>query len=81
MAAEVDPRFAKIFPKKSDYQHYKTYELLDYAYIGACHDVKFKISGKQLEYLAPLGMKVLELTKEVCSEEIHSLESEIKSNQ
>ena len=74
MAAKIDKRLRTVFPKKSDY-NYKHFEMLDYAYIGSRYDVKFKVSKKELEYIAPLVKRLLDITEEICLKEINSLES------
>ena len=74
MAAKIDPRLRAVFPKESD-DNYKHFEMLDYAYIGSCYDPKFKVSKKELEYIAPLVKKLLEITEEICLKEINSLEN------
>ena len=45
--------------------------LLDYAYIGARYDPKYRISKEDLEILAVSVKKLLELTERVCKQKIN----------
>ena len=53
---------AGILPRETDEQK-KLFALLDYAYIGARYDRSYKITKKQLEYLAQQVKKLQRLTK------------------
>ncbi len=71
MAEKAHPSIIGIFPKKTDEERDR-FQLLDYAYIGARYDTKFKISQSELETLANSVKKLLELTEKVCKEKIQS---------
>jgi hypothetical protein len=47
--------------------------LLDYAYIGARYDPKYRISKDDLEVLANSAEKLLELTETVCVKRINAI--------
>jgi len=76
MAAEHCPDLIgifprEIFPRETDEQN-KLFLLLDYAYIGARYDPNYKITKKQLEYLASRVKKLQKLTRTVCRKKIES---------
>ena len=71
MAAEHYPDLIGIFPKKTDEQK-ELFLLLDYAYIGARYDPDYKITKKQLEYLAKRVKLLQRLTKKICVAKIDS---------
>ena len=65
MAAEHHPDLALIFPKQTDTER-ESFQLLDYAYIGARYDPEYRIAQEQLEYLAERVRMLLELTENIC---------------
>lgn len=67
----LDPRFLPVFPRKTP-EGNRLFELLQKAYIDARYNRKYKISKKELEYLAERIKKLQRLTKEVCKERIES---------
>jgi len=72
MAASMcNAAFGRIFPKSSPRSKY-LFELLDYAYLGARYDPKYKITKGQLNQLAPRVQKRHEVTERVCKEKIDS---------
>jgi HEPN domain-containing protein len=71
-AADLDPRFAAIFPKADPTQR-QAFQLLDYAYIGARYDPQYRIDEATVEYLAGRVEQLLELTKEACTGKIDAL--------
>ena len=71
MAGKHDRGLRDIFPRKTEEQD-KLFELLDYAYIGARYDPDYKITKKQLEYLAQRVKMLQRLTKKICKEKIDS---------
>jgi len=71
MAAEHCPDLIGIFPRQTDEQN-KLFLLLDYAYIGARYDPNYRITKKQLEYLAKCVRKLQKLTKKICKAKINS---------
>jgi HEPN domain-containing protein/predicted nucleotidyltransferase len=70
-AASFDPRFLKAFPRatKSEEQAFK---LLKKAYIDARYKESYRITKKQLEYLAERVKVLQRLTKRICTEKIES---------
>jgi len=70
--ADENKAFADIFPRKTDNDNHR-FNLLDYAYIGARYDPKFKIDKEDLELLANSVKKLLDLTQQVCKEKIQSM--------
>jgi hypothetical protein len=49
---------------------YQLFLLLDYTYIGTRYDLDYKITKKQLEYLAKCVRKLQRLTKKICKDKI-----------
>ena len=70
-AHECDFAFADIFPIYTK-QEKALFDLLDYAYIGARYDPKYKITRHQLEKLAGYVQKLHELTEKICKKKIES---------
>ena len=70
-AEKCDPAFGDIFPMDTQWQE-DTFKLLDYAYIGARYDPKYKITKEQLEYLAPHDRKLLSLNDKICTQKLES---------
>lgn len=71
MAGKHDRVLRDIFPRKTAEQE-ELFNLLDYAYIGARYDPKYRITKKQLEYLAERVRKLQRLTNKACKEKIES---------
>jgi len=70
-AVSYNPEFAVVFPRETADQR-KAYTLLRRAYIDARYKKDYKITKKQLEYLAK-RVKLLQcLTKKICKEKIKS---------
>ena len=65
------PELAGILPRETQGQK-ELFELLDFAYIGARYDPKYKITKEELEQLAPCVKKLHELTERICKEKIES---------
>jgi len=61
--------FAKVFPRDTDQQR-KSFTLLKKAYIDSRYKRGYKITKKQLEYLAERVKILQRLTKRVCGEKI-----------
>lgn len=66
-----DPTFLKVFPRATEQQD-KTFKLLKKAYIDARYKKDYKITKKELEYLAKCVRKLQRLTKKICTEKIES---------
>ncbi|MHC4397022.1 MAG: HEPN domain-containing protein [Planctomycetota bacterium] len=71
MAGKHNRGLRDIFPGKTAEQE-ELFNLLDYAYIGARYDPDYKITKKQLEYLAKRVKILQRLTKKICKEKIES---------
>ena len=71
-AGKYDRALRNIFPRETEEQE-NLFNLLDYAYIGARYDPKYKITKKQLEYLAERVKILQRLTKKICKAKIESL--------
>jgi len=70
-AVGYNPEFAKVFPRDTG-PHRKAFNLLKKAYIDARYKKDYKITKKQLEYLAA-RVKILQtLTKKICAAKIKS---------
>ena len=61
----LDNSFDSIFPNETSEEKDRLM-LLDYAYIGARYDPKYRISKSDLEILALSVKKLLDKTKSVC---------------
>jgi len=71
LAANHDPAFITAFPRNTDDQK-KCFELLNDAYVKARYDKDYKITKKQLEYLAERVKILQRLTKKICQDKIES---------
>ncbi|MHC4396744.1 MAG: HEPN domain-containing protein [Planctomycetota bacterium] len=71
MAGKHERGLRNIFPRKTAEQE-ELFNLLDYAYIGARYDPDYKVTKKQLEYLAKRVKLLQRLTKKICKEKIES---------
>ena len=70
-AGNLDPRFLPVFPHNTREER-RLFELLRKAYIDARYNRNYKITKKELEYLAERVKKLQQLTKEICKERIES---------
>ncbi len=70
-AINLDPRFLPVFPRKTQEEE-RLFELLKKAYIDARYNRDYKITKKELEYLAERVKKLQQVTKEACKEKIES---------
>ncbi|MFA5238756.1 MAG: HEPN domain-containing protein [Phycisphaerae bacterium] len=70
-AVSYDTAFAKAFPLDT-IPHRKAFTLLKKAYVDARYKKNYKITKRQLEYLAKRVKVLQELTKKICSEKIVS---------
>ncbi|MFH1615437.1 MAG: HEPN domain-containing protein [Planctomycetota bacterium] len=70
-AVSYDPEFAKAFPQDTQ-PHRKAFTLLKKAYIDARYKKNYKITKKQLEYLASRVKVLQKLTKKICTAKIDS---------
>ncbi|MFH1615496.1 MAG: HEPN domain-containing protein [Planctomycetota bacterium] len=70
-AVSYDPQFAKAFPQDTQ-PHRKAFTLLKKAYIDARYKKDYKITKKQLEYLASRVKILQRLTKKICTAKIDS---------
>mgnify|MGYP002713077310 CR=1 FL=1 len=75
MVSAEDDAFANIFPRETSEDNNR-FILLDYAYIGARYDPKYRISKTDLEILMVPVKKLLELTKVVCVKKINAFTEE-----
>ena len=71
MAANHDHTFFKVFPQGTDDQK-NCFDLLNRAYVEARYDPDYRITKKQLEYLAQRVKKLQRLTNKICKEKIES---------
>jgi len=70
-AVSYNPEFAAVFPRETADQR-KAYTLLRRAYIDARYKKNYKITKKQLEYLAKRVKLLQRLTKKICQQKIES---------
>ena len=70
-AASFNPQFLKAFPQATGQQQ-KAFKLLKKAYIDARYKASYRITKKQLEYLAGRVKILQRLTKKICKEKIES---------
>ena len=71
MAVAQAPSFSGIFPMETR-QDKERFDLLDYAYIGARYDPRYRISKEDIQILAKSVKKLLELTETVCKQRIQN---------
>ncbi|MGA9768358.1 MAG: HEPN domain-containing protein [Blastocatellia bacterium] len=69
--SNLDPRFLPVFPHKTPEER-RLFELLEKAYIDARYNRNYKVTKKELEYLAERVKKLQQLTKEICKARIES---------
>src|SRR6185295_8458027 len=69
--SNLDPRFLPVFPRTTP-EEKRLFELLQKGYIDARYNPKYKISKKELEYLAERVKQLQKLTKAICKERIAS---------
>jgi HEPN domain-containing protein/predicted nucleotidyltransferase len=67
----LDPRFLPVFPRKTPEER-RLFELLRKAYIDARYNRNYKITKKELEYVAERVKKLQQLTKEICKQRVES---------
>jgi HEPN domain-containing protein len=70
-ASSCDAAFLKVFPRATKEQD-RTFKLLKKAYIDARYKASYRITKKELEYLAQCVKKLQRLTKAVCRAKIES---------
>ena len=70
-AGKYERELRNIFPRETDEQE-ELFNLLDYAYIDARYDPNYKITKKQLEYLAKRVKILQQLTEKICIAKIES---------
>jgi HEPN domain-containing protein len=70
-AAGFDPRFLQVFPRATKPED-RAFTLLKKAYIDARYKPAYRITAKQLEYLAHRAKKLQRLTKKACTQKIKS---------
>ena len=70
-AVAYNPQFAEVFPRDTEQQR-KLFNLLKRAYVDARYKPSYRITKKQLEYLAKRVKILQRLTKRICKEKIES---------
>jgi predicted nucleotidyltransferase/HEPN domain-containing protein len=70
-AVSYNPEFAEVFPRDTAEQR-AAFTLLKKAYVDARYKKDYKITKKQLEYLAQRVKILQRLTKKICTEKIDS---------
>lgn len=75
-AISYDPAFAPAFPLDTPPQK-TAFNLLNRAYIDARYKKEYRITRKQLEYLADRIRKLSRLAKKICTTKIQSFTAEI----
>jgi HEPN domain-containing protein/predicted nucleotidyltransferase len=73
LAIHYCPDLAGLLPRETEEEE-ELFELLDYAYIGARYDYRYKISREQLDQLSPAVKKLHEVIERACQEKIDSLD-------
>ena len=69
--SNLDPRFLPVFLRHTPEEE-RLFELLRKGYIDARYNPKYKITRKELEYLAERVKQLQKLTKAICKERIES---------
>jgi uncharacterized protein len=67
----LDPRFFSVFPRSTPEEE-RLFDLLKRAYIDARYKREYRITKKELEYLAGRVRKLQRLTRGICKEKIES---------
>ena len=67
----LDPRFLPVFPRTTTEEE-RLFDLLKKAYIDARYNPGYKITRKELEYLAERVKRLQRLTKAICKERVES---------
>jgi len=70
-AANMDGQFLQVFPRDTAEQE-RLFKLLKHGYVDARYKKDYKITKKELEYLAKCVRKLQRLTKKICTEKIES---------
>ncbi|MFC1676344.1 HEPN domain-containing protein [Planctomycetota bacterium] len=70
-AVSYNAEFAKVFPRETK-DEVKVFKLLKKAYVDARYKKEYRITKKQLEYLAKRVKLLQRLTKKICKEKIDS---------
>jgi len=70
-AANMDGQFLQVFPRDTAEQE-RLFKLLKHAYVDARYKKDYKITKKELEYLAKCVRKLQRLTKKICVAKIES---------
>jgi len=73
MVAKHDPRLYSVFPRATKAEK-KRFELLKQAYVDARYEPKYKIIVEQVVEIGHCIEKLLQLTKEICTEKIESFD-------
>jgi hypothetical protein len=71
MAANYDKAFFAVFPQATPDEK-ECFDLLNRAYVEARYDPDYRITKRQLEYLASRVKVLQKLTKCICTEKIES---------
>jgi HEPN domain-containing protein/predicted nucleotidyltransferase len=71
IASTLDLEFKKIFPRKTQTEKHH-FTLLQRAYVDARYKKDYRITEKELEYLAKRVVKLRDLTEKVCKDKIKS---------
>jgi HEPN domain-containing protein len=71
IASTLDLEFKKIFPRKTQTEKHH-FTLLQRAYVDARYKKDYRITEKELEYLAKRVVKLRDLTEKVCKAKIKS---------
>jgi uncharacterized protein len=69
--SNLDPQFLPVFPRTTP-EEKRLFELLQKGYIDARYNPKYRITRKELEYLAGRVKRLQKLTKAICKERIES---------
>jgi HEPN domain./Nucleotidyltransferase domain. len=69
--SNLDPRFLPVFPRTTP-EEKRLFELLQKGYIDARYNPKYRITKKELEYLAGRVKQLQKLTRAICKERIAS---------
>jgi predicted nucleotidyltransferase/HEPN domain-containing protein len=67
--ASLNPEFMKVFPQKTEEEKH-LFKLLKKAYVEARYNDKYRITKKELEYLAGRVKKLHAMAKRICREKI-----------
>lgn len=76
LAGNYRPEMNQVFPYQTE-EEQERFDRLDYSYIGARYNAKFKMTKEELLILQPYVEKLFALTKSLCEERLEKLKEKM----